>query len=358
MRELLTKGLTGLLALVLTATAAQARPFRDPLDTPAAPTQQVTRSPLLAINAAGSRLVAVGLRGLIVYSDDQGRNWRQANNPVSTDLVAVQFVTPREGWACGHDGVVLHSTDGGENWSKQLDGRSLQRLLVPFYEQRQQGGETAVEAALQQARDIGRDGLALPLLGIWFVNARQGYAVGSFGLILRTEDGGANWEPMLHAIDNPGALNLNAIRGAGAEIYIAAERGTVFKLDSATGRFLARKAPYSGSFFDIVGDGSTLLAFGLRGRAYRSSDGGTTWQEAQTGLDTSITGGTMTADGATILVSQGGRVVASTDGGLSFTPLAVPNPGLFTGVHGIGEKGLVVIGFGGVSLLQLDARKP
>jgi len=340
------------LLLLACAGFAQATEFRDPLDTPAVPTQRPTQSPLLAICNAGTRLVAVGLRGLIVTSDDRGQNWQQAASPVSTDLVAVQFVTPQQGWAAGHDGVVLHSSDGGKTWLRQLDGRQLSTLIAGHYEQQLQAGMPGAETLLKQAQDIARDGTALALLGIAFMDEQRGYAVGAFGLLIGTEDGGRSWQPMLQLIDNPQGLHLNAIRGQGADLFIAAERGTVFRRERDSGRFQAQPTGYPGSFFDLAVDDGRVLAYGLRGHAFRSEDGGLNWQEASTGLDSSITAG-VPVDGGFVLLSQGGRAIVSADQGRSFTPLPLERADLFAGVAGAGKDQLVAVGLRGITRLRL-----
>ncbi len=341
------------LATILLASctfSAQAGGFSDPLDTPAAPTQRLTQSPLLAICSAGPRLIAVGLRGLIVYSDNQGQNWQQAKSPVSTDLASVHFVTPQQGWASGHDGVVLHSNDGGKTWTRQLDGRQLSTLIVNAYEQRVKAGDAAAETSLKQARDIARDGTALALLGIHFTDEQRGYVVGSFGLLIGTNDGGKSWQPMLHLIDNPQGLHLNAIRGQGDALYIAAERGTVFRMDRGSGRFVPSPTSYAGSFLDLASDHTAVLAYGLRGHVFRSEDAGISWQETQTGLDSSITAGT-SVDGGFMLLSQGGRAIISADEGHTFSPLPLKNADLFSGVVSLGKNQFIAVGLSGITRL-------
>ena len=84
---------------------------------PKAPT-----SLLLDIAAAGDRLVVVGERGHILYSDDRGASWVQARVPTSVMLTRVFFLSDSLGWAVGHDGNILVSRDGGVNWELQRDG--------------------------------------------------------------------------------------------------------------------------------------------------------------------------------------------------------------------------------------------
>jgi len=98
--------------------------FQDVLDTPAEKSPLAPNTLYNSVVLAGKRLVSVGQRGHIVYSDDDGKSWVQATVPVSSDLVAVHFATPQKGWAVGHDGVVLQSADGGATWNKQFDGRT------------------------------------------------------------------------------------------------------------------------------------------------------------------------------------------------------------------------------------------
>ena len=111
--------------------------FQDPLALPAQASAFAHRSLLQGAARAGTRLVAVGQRGHIVHSDDDGASWKQASVPVSSDLTAVRFVNENRGWAVGHDGVVLHSADGGRNWTLQLDGRRANQLVVFIREHHQ-----------------------------------------------------------------------------------------------------------------------------------------------------------------------------------------------------------------------------
>ena len=106
----------------------------DVLDLPAVPSDQATQARLFGITRAGDRLVAVGQRGFILYSDDWGESWQQANVPVRSTLLTAFFINPQEGWVSGHDGVVLHSSDGGESWIKQLDGYQAADIGIEYYQ--------------------------------------------------------------------------------------------------------------------------------------------------------------------------------------------------------------------------------
>jgi len=206
---------------------AMAAPFRDPLDTPAQATRLLASSQLAAVALVGHRVVAVGVRGRIMTSDDGGQSWRQAKVPVSTELVAIQFVGPKEGWAVGHGGVVLHTADAGETWEKQLDGRQTKELLLKRFKPKADAGDEAAARMVEVIELNYAEGPEQALLGVWFDDANNGFACGSFGTLLATRDGGKTWESWMERIDMREPVHLNAIRGVGGEIFIASERGVV-----------------------------------------------------------------------------------------------------------------------------------
>jgi photosystem II stability/assembly factor-like uncharacterized protein len=339
---------------LLAPAAAPAAELPDVLDTPAA-TSAFARTGLLnGLARAGKRVVAVGQRGHVLYSDDAGRTWVQAKVPVSSDLVAVTFPTPSHGWAVGHDGVVLHSADAGATWIRQLDGRSAGQAMVAWYAaEAAKGGSGDAAKLLDEAKRFAEQGAENPFLDVWFENERTGFVVGAFNLILRTADGGKTWEPWLHRTDNPKTLHLYAIRPAGGALYIAGEQGLLLKLDAQSGRFRALELPYQGTLFGVTGSAKSAVVFGLRGNAFRSADGGKTWQKIETGLQVGLTGGAVDA-GRLVLVSQAGHVLVSADDGASFKPLKVERPAPAAAVIGAEENAIVIAGPRGVSAQPLN----
>jgi photosystem II stability/assembly factor-like uncharacterized protein len=314
-----------LTALMAAMAVPFARPviageFADVLDTPAIRSELAARATLTGLTQAGERQIAVGQRGHILYSDDAGQHWQQAQVPVSSDLVAVHFPNPQQGWAVGHDGVVLHSSDAGQTWSRQLDGRQVGPIMLNYYQQQlaKQPDDANLQARVGDAQRMVEEGADKPFLDVWFENDQVGYIVGAFNLIFRTDDGGQRWTPLLEHTDNPSALNIYAVRPVGDDLFIVGEQGLVLKLDRASGRFNATPTAYNGSFFGITGKPGAALVFGLRGNVFRSTDGGMSWNKIDLGLPLSITASSVTADGRIVLVSQAGHVLVSTDDGASF----------------------------------------
>lgn len=348
----------GLAALfgVATLFAAPAVPeerFVDVLDQPAMESALVTQRLLQASAIAGERLVAAGARGHIVYSDDGGTSWQQARVPVSADLTALFFVDAMRGWAVGHEGVVLHTADGGVSWDLQLDGRRANALVLEHVNSLPADTDPVLlETLKSEAGRAVADGPSLPFLDVWFADAQEGFVVGAYNLIFHTRDGGKTWEPWVERTQNERFYHLYGIRGSEDGVYITGELGLMLRLDADAGRFLALSTPYEGSWFGLLAKPGLVLAYGLRGTAFRSFDGGQTWEAATTGITTSITAGQVLADGRLLLCSQAGDVLVSDDDGASFQRLALKAPMSYAGLAAAGDT-LLLSGPRGVRVERL-----
>ncbi|MBI5443148.1 MAG: hypothetical protein HY900_18270, partial [Deltaproteobacteria bacterium] len=276
--------------------------------------------------------------------------------PTSVTLTAVHFPTPGHGWAVGHDGVVLHTSDGGKTWVKQLDGSQVNGLVLAQLDKvlatkKAAGGDPkALESLEFFRRDAAaavEEGPARPFLDVWFRNEREGLLVGAFGMILRTGDGGATWTPILDRIDNPDGYHYYAIERAGETLLLAGEAGMLFRSGDFGASWKRLEPPYEGSYFGLAADKTAAVAFGLRGRAVRSADGGRTWEPVTIPSASALSGGRAFSDGSLWLVGSGGTVLRSTDGGKTFTALGERFEGA-AGVEEAADGSAVLVGTKGV----------
>lgn len=348
------------IALMLTWAAlhgsAQAAPYMDVLDLPATPSALATVSPLRDVTQAGTRLIAVGPRGHILYSDDNGGQWLQARVPASADLNAVSFPSAEQGWAVGNDGVILHSRDGGVSWQKQLDGRVLGEQVLAYYRAKAQAApeDQRWSALVSEGERLVQEGADKPLLDVWFADEQNGYAVGVFNLLLRTTDGGQHWTPWLERTDNPQGLHLTSLASVDGALYITGEQGLLLKLGADGQHFSRLTLPYSGTLFGAVGKPGVLLAYGLRGHVLRSTDGGEHWQPVNTDLTNSITAASLDRTGHLWLLSQTGHVLLSRDDGESFAQVSQTLRTPITGAVFDGASELVLVGERGVRTLAVE----
>lgn len=333
-----------LTAWLATATLAAppvlGAPTVDVLNQPAVQSPQALHGVLQAITRAADRLVAVGERGTVLLSDDNGEHWRQVPVPVSSTLTAVQFVG-LQGWAVGHAGVVLHSSDGGERWTLQLDGRQMAALELAAA---QADGD---ERRLAAARQGVTDGADKPLLALSFSDANHGLVVGAYGLAMATDDGGASWVSWVGRLPNPQGLHLYAVAQADGQVYVAGEQGLLMRSLDHGEHFAAVSTPYEGSYFSLVqqGDGSVLLG-GLRGKLFRVTREGQTFTEVANPLPISINEMRLLGPHLVLVNQAGGLLQASSDRS-RLTPLALPPGPPLTAIAQAADGTLVGVGFAG-----------
>jgi len=303
--------------LLPTALAAQALEAR-----PAEPARLAPESLLLDLVEAGQRYVAVGERGHVLVSSD-GESWEQAETvPVRSTLTRITFAGGRL-WAVGHDSTIIHSRDLGRTWTLQY--------FEPEWEK--------------------------PLLDVHFFDANRGVAIGAYGLYMRTDNAGLDWEVLDMADmvtsedidweevaqqdDGESAVeeeldealsededsdeyydaaddfdrgcydfmecHLNAFLDLGdGHWLIAAERGYGFRTVDGGENWESFRFPYGGSMFGLLSlPDESILAFGLRGNVQRSTDSGDSWELLDSGVGSSLTGGSLDSQGRAVMVGAG-----------------------------------------------------
>ncbi len=260
-------------------------------DIPAPTARLAPRALLLDVASAGPRLIAVGVHGVIITSDDDGANWSQASVPVSTMLTCVAFADDNHGWAGGHAGVLLGTQDGGRTWS---------RLSI----------ETTADDSFL---------VILPLPGGRLL------ASGAYGLYFVSNDSGATWNRET-ALDEDVHIN-RLTRGTSGTVYLAAEAGTLAVSQDGGASWQRLESPYEGSFYGLLelADGS-LLAYGLRGHVFSSIDHGTSWTQIpidHTGL---LATAAETPSGVVVISGAGGQLFLSRDHAI--LPGSPPTTGL------------------------------
>ncbi|WP_114810143.1 WD40/YVTN/BNR-like repeat-containing protein [Paraburkholderia kururiensis] len=232
--------------------------------------------------------------------------------------------------AVGDHGIVLLSDDGGKT-QRQAKHVPVDVALtsVSFVDARQ-GWAVGHWGVVLRTTDGGESWQLQrsdtktdrPLFAVHFFDADHGVAVGLWSLILETADGGVHW----HTVDlpSPGGgqradLNLQGLFvDAQNRLYAPAERGTVLRSDDRGAHWRYLGTGYKGSFWTgVAGTDGTLFVGGLRGSLYRSADHGETWQRVETHSKSSIT--SLALCGSSIVgVGLDGLVVRSNDGGASF----------------------------------------
>lgn len=246
--------------------------------------------------------------------------------------------------AVGERGVAMLSDDQGKTFRQAREVPvDVTLTSVSFVDERRgwavghwgvvlatrDGGETWAV----QRKDVQVD---RPLFAVHFFDANHGVAVGLWSLVLVTSDAGVSWRAVTLAPPQGARkadLNLLGLfSDERGRVYAAAERGMVLRSDDRGSTWSYAATGYKGSFWaGLALPGGVLLAGGLRGSLYRSADDGRTWVRVDTGSTSSITA--MAArEGVVLAVGLDGLVLRSTDGGASFSGEVRPDRAALTGV--------------------------
>lgn len=339
-------GMSGLSATALVAQTV------DEMDRPAVVALAPTKAVYLDVTMAGGRIVAVGERGLIIYSVDHGRAWRQATVPTSVSLTRVRFANPSSGWAVGHSGVVLHTADGGQTWTRQLDGRTAAQLALAEAEadaEHEGAGNAEAQHDLANAQQLVSDGPDKPFLDLLVESEKTVWIVGAYGLIFRTDNGGASWKSWIDHVDNPRGMHIYGIAEQGDTMYLAGEQGLFLRSTDHGNKFTRIETPYKGTYFTLtlLPAGEILLG-GMKGNAYRSTDQGKSFTKVEVPVPVSFSAATVMSDGTIVFANQAGMLLASQDKGVSMRPLRSASLPPIAGVADEGHGVLLTVGYGGV----------
>ena len=238
-------------------------------------------SVLLDVTRVGDRLVAVGERGHVVWSED-AQKWQQAENVPTRSTLTTVFALGERLWAAGHDAVILTSGDHGRTWTREHFDPE---------------GEQAV-------------------MDLHFTDEQNGVAIGSYGLYLVTSDGGATWEAGV--VDEENEYHLNAmVRFPDGVRLIAGEAGYSYRsLDDGVS-WQPLELPYDGSMWGaIITSRGCAVFYGLRGHVLQSCDAGENWVELESGSLVSLSGAAE-HQGMLVFAGNSGTVLTWAGGGFT-----------------------------------------
>ncbi len=334
-----------------------------------------TAIPLMDIERVGERLVVVGERGLIATSDDDGRNWQQADVPVSTTLTAVTFADAQHGWATGHGGVILHSSDAGSTWVMQFSGDEANRQFLAYTQKRVveleeelagiEDPEAAddlsyaledAEFAVEDAEAAVETGPVDPFLDVHMLDAQQGFAVGAYGMLYATRDGGEHWQLQLTGIDNPDRYHYYAlVEDAAGTLYLAGEAGLLYHSTDSGETWQRHEDLYDGSLFGALATEHGAVVFGLRGHVFISADSGASWASLDTGIESGLYGGQRLRDGRVLLVGSGGQMLLGDDKLERLSASNHPSRSTFAGGILAANGDLLLVGTDGLTRISVEA---
>lgn len=250
----------------------------------------------------GDRGLAVGESGLVKASTDGGKSWTVEAPP--TDLAMIDVASNgRRTIAVGQMGLIL-VREGTGPWKKVQSGTTRRLLQV----------------------DINKNGLA--------------FIVGSFGVLLKSTDGGDTWTsaaPNWALLYDAGEGDFAAVRDEPTNYIVKVNEDGSVIVGGEYGQLM--RSPDGGGCWDVVyrhpsegGDAApTLFAMDIRsdgvgfavgqaGLMVRTGNAGLSWTHIPEATQGSLFAVTSTPDGHVVAIGQ--RVgLSSRDSGQTWTPL-------------------------------------
>ncbi len=150
----------------------------------------------------------VGDEGVIAATLD-GKEWITKTNSTvgSTDLFGVSFTSPYTdtvGWAVGESGKIFKSDDAGDTWALQYtagvqlnDVCAISSDIAVAVGDRQGPNQSTIlrttDGGVNWDLQTIQDDPGKDLLGVFFIDANNGWVVGRAGTVRITTDGGDTW---------------------------------------------------------------------------------------------------------------------------------------------------------------------
>ncbi len=230
--------------------------------------------------------IAVGVAGTMFETDDGGKDWHPGTPITQSALLGIDC---NASWpiAVGQSGTILIRRDG--KWQAAKSGTDARLLSV----------------------SVNNAGLA--------------FAVGGFGTVLRSADGGQSWEPI--------AFDWQALLGDVLEPHIydveVSEAGVV----TIVGEFeLIMRSSDGGDTWEILHRGDSSLfalelnddgngyAVGQEGKILRTADGGNTWEVGSVSTNANLLD-VLTDREGTVHITGIRMLLRSADGGKNWTEI-------------------------------------
>lgn len=211
--------------------------------------------------------------------------------------------------------------------------------------------EAAADATIELIHQgIPHDALfALDMKGEW------GLAVGNFGLMLETKDGGAKWE----TLPAKTSLGLLGVKRAGDHTVVVGQQGFVLT-KTGDGEWQEVKSGLDKRLLNVdMNEAGLTIAVGEFGYIARSKDHGATWEALtmewtdfnEEGYEPHLYGVLVTPEGSVMVAGEFGLILRSDDGGdtwravhkgeESVFSLSLARDGSNTG-YAVGQEGMVL----------------
>ncbi len=243
----------------------------------------------------------------------------------------------------GERGHILLSDDQAETW-RQAKVPTRATLTGVYFHDARLGWAVGHDETILRSEDGGENWTRShaapekeqPLLDVWFKDPDSGFAFGAYGTILASRDGGRSWAQQPF---EPRPLVEQAKRAVASadDEYLDEGAASDMHLNA-----LARAA-----------DGKLYLA-AEAGHVFRSDDDGESWRELPSPYEGSFFG-VVPLDGETVLaLGLRGHLYRSEDAGLTWREIPTSTVAMLTNGQRLDQDTVVITGLAGTLLVSRD----
>jgi len=263
----------------------------------------------IAFNAKGEGAI-VGRSGFVLVTLDKGESWSASLVKFEEEqpsLFGVDVLPDGSIVAVGEFGAIVRSEDHGKSWT-----RSRYSVELPEAPEKQSEGGSALCPSLGASEEDNEGAIEeARLTDVHFVDASKGFAVGEFGLVLHTDDGGRTFTRQ----NGCTGQTLHGLALIDSQRAIAAGAGgTVVETLDGGATWSVRETGTSEHLFGVFADAKQAIVMGAAGTLLvRSGEGAL--KPAKTDVHTWLSSAWLDDKGQGVIVGGRAYLLRTRDGG-------------------------------------------